>query len=298
MQARLNYVQCPDKDGGHRMAIWSHGPERHAHAVICVHGISRQGRDFDVLAQRLIGAGGQRCRVVSVDIVGRGMSDWLKDPMGYQLPQYAADMGVLLTMLRAEGVQTLDWIGTSLGGLIGLAVCAQPQAVSDWGLRKLVLNDVGPIIQPEAIARIRSYLGNDPRFDSEQQAIDYIWSISSSFGPHTSEQWATLTRPLLRPAENGKIKLHYDPQIAAPLRVATPESARSGEAMLWQLYDAITCETLLIRGADSDLITPQTAALMQSRGPKPRVVEFAGVGHAPTLVHSDQLDAVEHFIFG
>lgn len=294
MEPKLNYVQCPDKDGGHRMAYWSHGAEQHEHVILCAHGISRQGRDFDVLATRLIGKDSQRCRVVSVDVVGRGMSDWLKDPMGYQVPQYAMDMGVLIATLRAQGVKTLDYIGTSMGGLIGIAVCAQPQA----GVRKLVLNDVGPVVQAEALVRIASYLGSDPRFDTEEQAIAAMWQISQSFGPHTPEQWQAFSRPLLRPAENGKIKLHYDPQIAVPVRATTPESAKAGEAMLWQLYDAIRCETLLIRGQESDLISPQTAQAMGARGPKAQLVEFAGVGHAPTLIQDDQVDVVERFIFG
>ena len=297
----LNYVQCPDMTNGvagnHRMAYWSWGNATHAHVVVCVHGISRQGRDFDTLAKALIGLDGQRCRVVCVDIAGRGHSDWLRDPRMYQVPSYAADMGALLVALRAGGAQTIDWVGTSMGGLIGIAVAPQPAA----GLRKLVLNDVGPVVQWAALQRISSYIGADPRFASVQEGADKMWEVSASFGPHTAAQWLALSQPMLRPVTDGSggnFKLHYDPAIAVPVKATTPELAAQGEAMLWQLYDAISCDTLLIRGAESDLISPATAQAMQARGPKARLVEFAGVGHAPTLMADDQVAAVVAFLFG
>jgi pimeloyl-ACP methyl ester carboxylesterase len=301
-QPELNYLDCDHAGtqlGTHRMAYWSHGVAHHAHVVVCVHGISRQGRDFDVLAQRLIGGDGQRCRVVAVDVVGRGMSDWLADPTLYQIPQYASDLVMLLMALQGQGARTVDWVGTSMGGLIGIAVAAQTvltPALKMLAPRKLVLNDVGPVVQWEALQRIKEYIGADLRFPSEQAAIDAMWKISASFGPHTPEQWRALSLPMIRPDGN-KFKLHYDPAIAVPVRAATLETAAQGEAMLWQLYDAIQAETLLIRGQDSDLISPATAQQMQARGPKAKLVEFAGVGHAPTLIAPDQLQAVEDFLF-
>jgi pimeloyl-ACP methyl ester carboxylesterase len=297
LEPTLQFVSCPDATGGHRMAYHDWGNPAHPHVVVCVHGISRQGRDFDTLARALIGPDGQRCRVVSVDVAGRGHSDWLKDPRGYQVPSYAADMGALLATLRASGtVKTIDWVGTSMGGLIGIAVAPQPGA----GLRKLVLNDVGPVVQWSALQRISSYIGADPRFDSEQEGADAMWQVSKSFGPHTPAQWLALSLPMLRPVTDGsggKFKLHYDPAVAIPVKATTPELAAQGEAMLWQLYDAITCDTLLIRGAESDLISPATAQAMQARGPKAKLVEFADVGHAPTLMAPDQVDAVTSFLF-
>lgn len=293
MQPELHHITCPDAAGGHRMATWHWGNPSHPHVVVCVHGLSRQGRDFDTLAQALVGQDGQRCRVISVDIAGRGESDWLPEPKHYQLPTYGADMLALLGRLRATGaVQTLDWVGTSMGGLIGIAVAAQPGA----GLRKLVLNDVGPTVQWAALQRISAYVGADKRFATEQEAIDYLWLLSSSFGPHTPEQWRALSLPMLR--RDGELfKLHYDPAIAAPLKATTPESAAQSEAALWQLYDAVPCETLLLRGAQSDLLSPATAQAMGERGPRARLVEFAGVGHAPTLVAQDQVDSVTNFLF-
>ncbi len=293
----LQFVQCPDATGGHRMAYWDWGNPAHPHVVVCVHGISRQGRDFDTLARALIGPNGQRCRVVSVDIAGRGHSDWLKDPRSYQVPSYAADMGALLATLRASGtINTIDWVGTSMGGLIGIVLAPQPGA----GLRKLVLNDVGPVVQWSALQRISNYIGADPRFESVQAGADAMWQVSTSFGPHSPAQWLALSQPMLRPVSDdsgGKFKLHYDPAISIPLKATTPELAAQGEAMLWQLYDAITCDTLLIRGAESDLLSPATAQAMQVRGPRAKLVEFAEVGHAPTLMADDQVAAVSGFLF-
>jgi pimeloyl-ACP methyl ester carboxylesterase len=306
-QPELSYIDCDHagaQPGTHRMAYWSWGLPHHAHVVVCVHGLSRQGRDFDVLAQKLIGADGQRCRVVSVDIAGRGMSEWLSDPALYQVPQYAADMVTLLFTLKGQGAQTIDWVGTSMGGLIGIAVAAQAAlmpALKSLMPRKLILNDIGPVVQWAALQRISGYLGADKRFATEQAIVDYLWELSKSFGPHTTEQWHALCKPMIRQEvspEGTQYKLHYDPRVAIPVRAATPETAAQGEAMLWQLYDAIQSDTLLIRGKDSDLISVETAQQMQVRGPKAKLVEFAGVGHAPMLVQSDQTQAVEDFLFG
>jgi pimeloyl-ACP methyl ester carboxylesterase len=300
----LLYISCTHvgaQPGTHRMAYWRWGRPDHSHVVVCVHGISRQGRDFDVLAQSLLGTDGQRCQVICVDVAGRGMSDWLPDPSLYQVPQYASDLITLLAALKAQGAQTIDWVGTSMGGLIGMAVAAHtvlnPQ-LKALALRKLILNDVGPVVQWQALQRISSYIGADARFASEQEAIDAMWTLSTSFGPHSPEQWRAFSLPMIRPAENGLFKLHYDPAIGVPVRATTPETAAQGQALLWQLYDAIACDTLLIRGQDSDLISPQTAQQMQMRGPKAQLVEFAGVGHAPTLMQADQIQAVQEFLFG
>jgi pimeloyl-ACP methyl ester carboxylesterase len=292
IEPRLQYQHCTHKDASRRMAYWDWGRADHSHVVVCVHGVSRQGRDFDVLARALIGPDGQRCRVVSVDIAGRGYSDWLPDPTQYQVPSYAADMlGLLATLRERDGAQTIDWVGTSMGGLIGIALAPQPSA----DLRKLVLNDVGPVVQWAALQRIASYIGADKRFATEQEAVDYLWQLSLTFGPHTPQQWLDFSRPMLR-KDGDLFKLHYDPAIGVPVRATTPELAAQSEALLWQLYDAITCDTLLLRGAESDLLSRATAQAMCQRGPKPRLVEFAGVGHAPTLMAFDQVSAVTSFL--
>ena len=279
------------------MAYWQWGNPTAAHVVVCVHGLSRQGRDFDVLAQALVARAGGALRVVCPDVAGRGQSEWLKDPMGYQVPHYAADMLALIAQLHAQApVKTLDWVGTSMGGLIGLAVCGQPGLPLPVPVRRLVLNDVGPVIEWQALVRIGTYLGQTGRFASVQQAADAMWTISSSFGPHTPAQWLALSEPMVRPHPEGGVTLHYDPAIAMPFRTVTAESAAQGEAALWQLYDAVTAQTLLLRGADSDLLSPATAQAMTQRGPRARLVEFAGVGHAPTLMATDQVTVVQGFL--
>lgn len=283
-EPRLHSVQCLGARGLHRMAYAEWGDPANPRVLVCAHGLARQGRDFDTFAQAM-----SDCyRVVCPDVVGRGRSDWLADPSGYQIPAYVADMVTLLARLDAA---ELHWVGTSMGGLIGLGLASLP----DSPVKRLVLNDVGPTIEPAALQRIGTYLGQPLRWGSVDEAADYLWTISSSFGPHSREQWLALTRPMLRPDGDG-FKLHYDPAIAAPLRAVTPEQARAGEAMLWAGYDALRIPTLLLRGADSDLLSRATAEAMTQRGPRASLIEFAGVGHAPTLVAPDQIAAVREFL--
>lgn len=297
----LQYVTCPGASRTdaqtHRMAYWQWGDPANSRILICVHGLSRQGRDFDALAAAL----SENYQVICPDVVGRGHSDWLAEPAGYQVFTYASDMVVLLQHLRqqvgAASPMDIDWVGTSMGGLIGLALSTVPTEVTGARYRRLVLNDVGPRLRHEALVRIGDYLGQPLRFDTEQQAADYLWSISTGFGPHTPAQWLALSRPLLRPAPDGAgFVLHYDPAIAAPFKTMSADSAASGEAMLWQVYDALRCETLLLRGAESDLLDAETALAMTARGPKARLVASDGVGHAPTLIAPDQIAVVKDFL--
>lgn len=290
----------PARDGSpRRLAYWDWpGPAvAHSHqVVICVHGLSRQGRDFDVLAKALM----PHARVLAVDVAGRGHSDWLADPSGYQVPTYAADLAQLIARVRAQTPDAvIDWVGTSMGGLIGMAIAAQPALAP----RRLVLNDVGPVLQWDALQRIGRYVGQNPSFDSEQAAFDHLAALSAGFGPHSPEQWAALSRPMLR-ERDGRWWLHYDPAIAEPFRVfraagdeaASRQAVQAGEAALWGLYDAIRSPTLLLRGAESDLLSRAVAQEMGQRGPRARCVEFPGVGHAPTLVSADQVGVVRDFL--
>lgn len=281
---------------GHRMAYWewnATGHPQHPHVVLCVHGLTRQGRDFDTLARAL----SRHARVICPDVAGRGRSDWLADPQAYQVPYYAADMLALLTDVHASGpIETLDWVGTSMGGLIGMALLGQPDLPLPVPVRRLVLNDVGPTLEWPALERIGQYLGSPVRFETVQQGADALWELSSSFGPHTPEQWLELSRPMLRPLEGGGWRLHYDPAIAEAFKALTPEGALAGQEQLWQLYDQITARTLVLRGAESDLLTLATAQAMAQRGPHAQVVEVAGVGHAPTLVAADQVALVADFL--
>lgn len=277
-----------------RMAYWNWPAAADGdtgHVVVCVHGLSRQGRDFDVLARRLQ----PFVRVVCPDVAGRGHSDWLADAADYQVPTYAADMLALLSQLRAEGVHTIDWVGTSMGGLIGMGVAAHPAAA----LRRLVLNDVGPSIEPTALRRIGGYLGVPKRFDSIEAGAHYLLGISHGFGPHTDGEWLDLSTPMFR-FEDGACVLHYDPRIAEPFKTMNDaialETVAQGEVLLWHIYEHITSPTLVLRGADSDLLSLSTAQAMAERGPRARCVSFEGVGHAPTLVPTGQVDVVVSFL--
>lgn len=291
----LNYVHCPDALDGHRMAYWQWGNPSSQHVVLCVHGLTRQGRDFDTLARGLCERSNETVRVICPDVVGRGQSDWLKDPQAYQLPTYAADMLALLAQLQPT---TLDWVGTSMGGLIGMVVCGTANLPLPVPVRRLVLNDVGPALEWTALQRIGEYLGHTGRFKTVQQAADLMWTVSSSFGPHTSEEWLALSTRMVKPMSDGSgdLTLHYDPAIAKPFSQMTEESVPASEAQLWQLYDSIQAQTLLVRGAESDLLSRQTALAMTQRGPKARLLEFAGVGHAPTFVADDQVVALVDFL--
>ncbi|MEO5685921.1 MAG: alpha/beta hydrolase [Burkholderiaceae bacterium] len=281
---RLNHVQCLAPEGLHRMAYWEWGDAANPKVLVCVHGLSRQGRDFDTFARAMCG----EYRVVCPDVAGRGRSDWLKNPASYAIPKYVADMVTLLARLDAT---VLHWVGTSMGGLIGLGLAALP----DSPIVKLVLNDVGPAIEYAALARIGTYLGQPAHWATVDEAADALLAISKGFGPHTRDEWLALTRPQLV-ADGDGFKPHYDPAIAVPFRAVTPELAAAGDGMLWQAWDAVSCPTLVLRGAESDLLARTTADAMAQRGPRAHVHEVAGVGHAPTLVHADQIDAVREFL--
>jgi pimeloyl-ACP methyl ester carboxylesterase len=276
-------VQCASSAGLHRIAYREWGDAANPDVVVCVHGLARCARDFDNLARALCA----RFRVVCPDVAGRGRSDWLRNPMHYVVPQYAADM---VTLIARLGVDEVDWVGTSMGGLIGMALAAQ----KDAPVAKLVLNDAGPVIAHAALLRIGEYLGTDPRFPSVAAAEQVVRAISAPFGPHTDAEWRHLTEILLRKESDGRYRFHYDPKIAAPYRKEIPE----GDIEVWPTYDAVRCPTLVIRGAESDLLSRETARAMTGRGPKAKLVELPGIGHAPTLMHDDQIAIVAEFLQG
>ncbi|WP_432725567.1 alpha/beta fold hydrolase [Variovorax sp. W6] len=315
IEPTLHYVACDDAQGGHRMAYWQWGDARSAHVVICVHGLTRQGRDFDLLAQAIVERAGGDVRVVCPDVAGRGRSDWLRDPSLYQVPVYAADMVALIAQLhREQAIGTLDYLGTSMGGLIGFVLAGHKELSLARPIRRFVANDVGPTIEPVALQRIGAYVGKNGSFASVQAAADAMWALSTTFGPHTPDQWLALSRHMVVPAsqrtadgsakveaeaggEEGAWLLHYDPAIGVALRAITPEAAAQGGAIMWSLYDAIEARTLLTRGAVSDLLSRETALAMTQRGPHATLVEFDGVGHAPTFVDPAQIAVVTGFLF-
>jgi pimeloyl-ACP methyl ester carboxylesterase len=211
------------------------------------------------------------------------------------VPTYVADMVALSAHLRARWpVQQWDLVGTSMGGLIGMGWAS----LAGSPIRRLVINDVEPRLEAAAVQRIGAYLGQPVVWPSVEVAAAALRELSLGFGPHSAEDWLALTRPQLVPAPGGGFMSHYDPAIGAALRSITPELAASSEALLWQVYDSLRCRTLLLRGAQSDLLSPDTARAMSQRGPKASLVEFAGVGHAPTLVAADQRRVVREFLLG
>jgi len=286
-QAILKTVQCLSPVGLHTMAYKEWGDPDNPKVLVCVHGVTRVSDDFDTMAQELC----RDYRVVCPDVVGRGRSGWLRDPQYYQVPQYLSDMVTLLARLDAE---TVHWFGTSMGGLIGMCLASLP----DNPVRKLVLNDIGPTLNATALARIGEYIGQDVRFPTFDEAARYIRTISHPFGPHTDEEWHKIASDVLRQDKDGQWIRHYDLRLAQPFKEATPDSTRKAEAMLWAAYDAITCPTLVIRGAESDLLSKEVAQSMTTRGPKANLVELAGVGHAPTFMHADQIAIVKNFLLG
>ena len=283
-EPRQESVQCMSPSGLHRMAYVEWGDPDNDRVLVCVHGLTRVSRDFDEMARALC----DTYRVVCPDVAGRGRSDWLKDPRFYQVSQYVSDMVTLVARLN---VRQVHWFGTSMGGLIGMGLASLPETP----ISRLVLNDVGPRINAGALARIGEYLGKPIDFDSFDRAVDYVSTISASFGPHSRGQWERLTRYVVR-QDGARWIMHYDPSIAVPFKSVTPEDAAVGEAALWRAYDAIRCPTLLVRGALSDLLSRDTAGEMTRRGPRARLVEIAGVGHAPTFIHDDQIALACNFL--
>ena len=281
MSPRQGFVRCASPRGLHRIAYLEWGDPRNPKVLVCVHGLTRCARDFDVLAAAL----SDRYRVVCPDVAGRGDSQWLADPMLYQLPQYLGDM---VTLIARLDVETVHWLGTSMGGLIGMALAAQPGTP----VAKLVINDAGPVITKVSLERIGSYVGMAPAFPDFATAEKYVRTINAPFGAHSDAEWRFLTEIVVRRNNDGSYRFHYDPKLAEPFRAQMPEK----DLELWPLWDAIQCPTLVLRGAQSDLLTPATCEQMKQRGPKAKVVEIPGVGHAPTLMHEDQIRIVRDFL--
>ena len=282
---RQSFVQCLSPVGFHRMHYTEWGDVHNPRVLVCVHGLTRCGRDFDFLAQRLAAD----YRVVCPDVVGRGMSDWLRDPLHYAIPQYASDMVALLARLDVESV---DWLGTSMGGMIGMALAAQPGTP----VRKLILNDVGPVIAAGALQRIGDYLATPPDFASVTEAEAYIRLVAAPFGNLTDAQWRHLTENVIKSTPAGRLMLRYDPGIAAPFKAAMAAQGEGKDVELWPLYDAIRCPTLVVRGQTSDLLKPETVAAMTGRGPRASAVEVPGVGHAPMFMDESQANIIRTFL--
>lgn len=286
-QVQIKEVQCLSPSGLYQMAYKEWGDSRNPNTLICVHGLTRVSDDFDVLAKELA----NDYRVICPDVVGRGRSGRLRDPMYYQVPQYVSDMVTLIARLNVESVH---WFGTSLGGIIGMGLASLPGNP----IRKLILNDIGPSMNAAALARIAEYVGQDVRFATFDEAWNYVRAISLSFGPHSDDQWRKLAADVMHQNAEGQWVFGYDPGIAVPFKAATPQSVQSDEQRLWAAYDAITCPTLVVHGVESDLLSSQTVQEMSRRGPKASSIELVEVGHAPTFLHAEQIALAKKFLLG
>lgn len=283
---RQRYVQCASPAGLHRMAYTEWGDPANPRVLLCVHGLTRSGRDFDRVAQAFEG----EYRVVCPDVVGRGLSDWLADSRHYGVPQYVADMVTLIARLNVE---TVDWFGTSMGGLIGMALGGLPNTP----IRKMLLNDVGPHIEPVALTRIGEYLGKPARFASLDEGVRHAAALASSFGPLTDEEWASINTPLLH-EKDGAWGFRYDPGIATPFTASTEEQNAAGEAFLWHSLASIKTPVLVVRGESSDLLSRETVAHMVARGQAVSSLELPDAGHAPAFLSQDQIGAARGFFLG
>ncbi|MCC7548895.1 MAG: alpha/beta hydrolase [Burkholderiales bacterium] len=276
---QIQTLPCLGPHGFHRIRYAEWGDAANPDVVICVHGLTRNGRDFDDLARTLA----RRHRVLCPDVVGRGLSDWLSYAQDYGYPLYLSDMAALIARSGAERVR---WVGTSMGGLIGMMLAAQP----DSPIERLVINDVGPLIPGAALERLAGYVGRTGPFADAHELERHLRTVHAPFGPLSDAQWSHLAHHSTRRNQDGSLSLAYDPAIAQAL------SGPAQDVVLWPLWDAVRCPTLVLRGADSDLLRADTAQEMTRRGPRARLLDFAAVGHAPALMDEDQIGAVAEFL--
>jgi len=275
-------VLCLDSRGFHRMQYYEWGDPANPRVVVCVHGLTRNARDFDFFAEALA----PDFRVVCPDVAGRGGSDWLEAKSDYGYAQYASDMATLIARVTERDAQGIDWVGTSMGGLLGIILAARPRAP----IRRLVVNDAGLLVPRAALERIAQYVGGDPRFPSVDALEAHLRRFSAPFGPLTDAQWRHLAVHGAVERAGGTWGFHYDPAIAAPFQ------GELADIDLSAYWDAVSCPTLVLRGAESDVLPRETAQDMTRRGPRAKLVEFAGVGHAPMLMDEEQIQAVREFL--
>jgi pimeloyl-ACP methyl ester carboxylesterase len=268
--------------GFHRMHYYEWGDAANPRVLICVHGLTRNGRDFDYVAQALEAD----FRVICPDVVGRGQSDWLQVKAEYGYVQYMSDMTALIARVTDERPREISWLGTSMGGLLGIIVASLPRNP----IRKLVVNDAGMLVPKAALERLKLYVGKDPRFPSLEALEKHVRQVSAPFGPLTDAQWRHLTIHGARNYSDGTWGHRYDPAIGVAFEGELNDIDLSAQ------WDAVACPTLILRGAQSDILLPETAEAMTQRGPKPKLVEFADIGHAPMLMTDEQVSVVREFL--
>jgi len=280
MTPRLRELKALGPHGFTEIAYMEWGSETADRVLVCVHGLTRNARDFDWIAAALVERG---WRVLCPDMPGRGRSAWLADPADYG---HAVYLSVSAALIARSGVPRVSWLGTSMGGIIGMMLAAQPKTP----VAALVLNDVGAMIPKASIARIGSYVGDAPVFADLAAVETYLRRIHAPFGALTDEQWHHMAIHGSRPAEQGGLRLNYDPAIALPFKQQEPK-----DVDLWPVWRAVTCPTLILRGATSDLLLADTAAEMNADG-RATLIEVPGCGHAPSLMEPGQIATVADFL--
>jgi pimeloyl-ACP methyl ester carboxylesterase len=266
--------------GFHKIVYSEWGRRDNGRVVVCVHGLTRNGHDFDFLCDVLQ----SDFRLACPDLPGRGRSHWLPVPAEYRPPVYMTDLAGLIARLDVEQV---DWIGTSLGGLLGMMLASQPNSP----IRKLVINDIGAFVAKAALQRICGYVGADPSFADLMEVEAYLRDIHSPFGPLTDAHWKHIARHSARHDPAGGFRLHYDPALAAAFK-----EGFDNDVDLWPVWELVKCPVLILRGAESDILLKETAEEMLTRGPASQLIEFPGIGHAPTLMDPAQIAAVREWL--
>lgn len=275
-------VLCLDSTGFHRMNYYDWGDPSNPRVVVCVHGLTRQSRDFDFLAAALQ----PDFRVICPDIAGRGRSDWLATKTDYGYAQYMADVTALIARITTSAEQQIYWLGTSMGALLGMLFASRPGNP----VRKLVVNDAGTLVPKAALERLALYVGKDPRFASIESLETHVRKISASFGPLDDTQWRHLASHSAKEYADGSWGLNYDPAIALPFQ------GELADVDLSAYWDKVSCPTLLVRGTESDLLLPDTALAMTKSGPQAKLVEIEGTGHAPMLMNVREASVVRDFL--
>jgi pimeloyl-ACP methyl ester carboxylesterase len=247
---------------------------------MCVHGLTRCGRDFDVIAEALA----DRYRVVCPDVVGRGESDWLVNKADYTYPQYVSDM---VRVIAKTGQKSVHWLGTSMGGIIGMVLAAQPNTP----ITRMVLNDIGSFIPKASLTRIGMYVGVSSLFRTVDEVVQAV-RVVSPFGPLTDHQWYALTMPLIKKTNSGVWQFRYDPAIGDSFRQQPVE-----DVDLSEFWDDVQCPVLLTRGAESDLLLASTFERMCAK-PNVTGVTFAATGHAPMFQDAASIAVVREFLLG
>lgn len=280
---RSEFLTLPGPHGSHRIHYTEWGDPENPEVIFCVHGLTRNCRDFDELAKAL----SQGHRIVCPDMPGRGLSDWLEHAEDYNTTTYVHNILTLISHLKVERA---GWVGTSMGGLIGMHLAARDGSM----ITRMVINDIGPVLPVEAVNRIADYVGKIQEFPSLDQAESYLRSIHAPFGILSDAQWRHLTIHSFRQDGDGYFRLRYDPGIAGPF-----QALKHAPPVLWDVWDRIRCPVFILRGRESDLLSAQTASEMLTRGPsESRLIEFAGIGHAPCLMSKDQIETIREWFLG